>query len=87
MSQFREILRLSEERRLYTEMIAERKTVSSKKAFITRSIKLEQQQVDEIKQCLRDNHTGWHLGDRISIAHVDAGERVIAMLTELRNTL
>ena len=75
----------------YTELLAECKTTSSKKAFMTREIKACEEHLESVTNAYNrrkdGTHFGWYLGDRIFRSDVNRADTNLKIVQKIREEL
>ena len=71
----------------YTDELKRFKTVSSKKAFLTRSKKDVQEYIDDLNRALNGKFTGWLNGERIYQDYIHPQEDELRLIEKLYNKL
>ncbi len=71
----------------YTDELNGFKTVSSKKAFLTRSKKEVQDYIDDLRWALDGKHTGWLHGERVYQDNIHNQKRELMIIEKLYNKL
>ncbi len=78
-------------RRDYEEILGEYKTVSSKKAFMTREIKACEEHLESVTKAYDKRnegiHYGWYLGDRIFKSDISRAEMNLTIVKRIREEL
>ena len=84
----RKLYPLHEIRQIIVDELSIKKTIASKKAFMTREIKAHVNFLKDVTEAVcREHSKGWYLGDYYTAAHVLHYSKELLMLVEIREAL